>query len=474
MFATGGASLTNVSVTSGGTGVAAEGNPDVTIVHSKISARRGVVTDSFGVGLADTMIDVLTGSGFGAAGGLLTNNTSAALPLTITARHVSIVGTAAGSIGVDVEALVAGQTASASITDTVIHGPATALKRSAVANSTANLTTSYDAYAAGNYTGIGTGATTQLTPPVTGDPGFDAPADPHVGEGSPLIDAESPGGLSAGEPTTDLDGNPRILDGNHDCVFRRDIGAYEFVNSPTVHASAGATTAQPGQRVTFRASGCSIDPASSVTFSWRFDDGVSATGVSVSHAFARTGVHRATVTIRDAAGRISATSVGVTIAVPPDSQADTPEGQAGALSRRQAPPQALQARDDDRLHGLARRDNDVHRDPEGARRGQGQALRRATAPPRQARKEAQAVHAHPHARDVHPSRQGRGQHCEVERHVQATGAQGREIHAWRGADARRQKEPRSERRLHDPRLRPASYSSRRARCSSPSRSRSAS
>src|SRR5262249_54866034 len=39
-----------------------------------------------------------------------------------------------------------------------------------------------------------------------------------------------PADLAAGESTTDIDGNQRVLDGDGVCPIARDIGAYEFVS----------------------------------------------------------------------------------------------------------------------------------------------------------------------------------------------------------------------------------------------------
>jgi hypothetical protein len=46
--------------------------------------------------------------------------------------------------------------------------------------------------------------------------------------GSPAVDAGSPVALAADESAADLDGNPRVLDGDLDCAARRDRGAYEL------------------------------------------------------------------------------------------------------------------------------------------------------------------------------------------------------------------------------------------------------
>jgi hypothetical protein len=48
----------------------------------------------------------------------------------------------------------------------------------------------------------------------------------HLQPDSPAIDGASTA-LAPGESATDLDGNPRLLDGNRDCVARVDRGAYE-------------------------------------------------------------------------------------------------------------------------------------------------------------------------------------------------------------------------------------------------------
>ena len=57
---------------------------------------------------------------------------------------------------------------------------------------------------------------------------FAAGADWHLLPGSPALDSGSPAALASGESATDLDANPRVADGNRDCLPRRDKGAYEL------------------------------------------------------------------------------------------------------------------------------------------------------------------------------------------------------------------------------------------------------
>ena len=58
------------------------------------------------------------------------------------------------------------------------------------------------------------------------DPQFVSSTNFHLKPSSPLIDAGNP--LNPPKGTTDADGRPRMLDGNHDCVPRRDMGALEL------------------------------------------------------------------------------------------------------------------------------------------------------------------------------------------------------------------------------------------------------
>src|SRR5439155_6610362 len=62
---------------------------------------------------------------------------------------------------------------------------------------------------------------------ISGDPLFlDASSNFHLQSGSPAIDA---GSNSAPDlPSTDLDSNPRVVDGNGDGTATVDIGVYEF------------------------------------------------------------------------------------------------------------------------------------------------------------------------------------------------------------------------------------------------------
>lgn len=67
----------------------------------------------------------------------------------------------------------------------------------------------------------------------------------HLQPESPAIDGASTE-LAGGESTTDLDGNPRLLDGNRDCVARVDRGAYEKTGQTADPATCPAPPGDPG------------------------------------------------------------------------------------------------------------------------------------------------------------------------------------------------------------------------------------
>lgn len=112
---------------------------------------------------------------------------------------------------------------------------------------------------------------------------------------------------AAVDASTDLAGNPRSVDG------LTDIGAYEYkAISASARASSPSVTTAAAATFTATAS----DPnagASPLTYSWRFDDGATATGATVSHAFATPGKHTATVTVSDGTPYIATASATVTV-----------------------------------------------------------------------------------------------------------------------------------------------------------------
>ncbi|HEV2784195.1 MAG TPA: right-handed parallel beta-helix repeat-containing protein [Actinophytocola sp.] len=82
---------------------------------------------------------------------------------------------------------------------------------------------------------------------ISADPAFAAPAagDYHITPGSPAVDA----GRNAGAPTTDIDGDPRPLDGNGDGIPVVDLGADELsardTVPPTITCAATPATLSP-------------------------------------------------------------------------------------------------------------------------------------------------------------------------------------------------------------------------------------
>jgi hypothetical protein len=96
-----------------------------------------------------------------------------------------------------------------------------------VYNSLASVTLSNSDVTSGGYGGI-TGNITENSCIHLDPLFFDAGnGNYHLQAGSPCIDAGDSSLVPEGI-TTDLDGNPRILDGNSDGTATVDIGAYEY------------------------------------------------------------------------------------------------------------------------------------------------------------------------------------------------------------------------------------------------------
>jgi hypothetical protein len=117
----------------------------------------------------------------------------------------------------------------------------------------------------------------------------------------------------ADDGNVDFAGLPRSASG------KIDIGAFQYQPLATPTAAASPTSALTGQTVPFTASEAA-DPnegAGALTYSWRFDDGATATGASVTHAFAGGGVHTATLTVSDGSPFTASASTQVTVNAPP-------------------------------------------------------------------------------------------------------------------------------------------------------------
>jgi hypothetical protein len=96
----------------------------------------------------------------------------------------------------------------------------------------------------------------------TGDDDY---GDLRLQPGSPCIDAGSNSAVPS-DLTTDLDGNPRILDfpGVHDPGAIVDMGAYEAFDLDGMHLTAGQHLVLPAGHHVFSASGLIIDPGATL------------------------------------------------------------------------------------------------------------------------------------------------------------------------------------------------------------------
>jgi hypothetical protein len=287
----------------------------------RIDARRGLDQQN---GTTANLEDVLMTMTGGAALGISVTPTTSSGGSSVVASHLTIVGDGSSNqFGVSAFDGPGGENATVDLRDSILRGLTTHLSRRAInAGGRVQMNVSYSDYdfskVIDQNSGTGTGSINSSNNLNNVDPLF---VDPGAGNyrlraDSPLIDAGTPGGLGSSESQTDADRNPRLLDGNGDCGPVRDMGAFEFqppARSPLATASAPAT-ARAGDNVGFDASAsCDPDAGDSiVSYTWVFDDGGTATGATVQHAFARRGAHSGTVTVTDTTGR-TATATAVVV-----------------------------------------------------------------------------------------------------------------------------------------------------------------
>ncbi|MFL5816097.1 MAG: PKD domain-containing protein [Conexibacter sp.] len=261
---------------------------------------------------------------------------------SLVARHLTIVGDGqASSTGIFVGATAdfGSSAQTVALRSSIVRGVAHSFQRSGatlgMTAAPANLTILYSAYDPSTATQSGPGTGPDLTDPrnVSADPRFvdAAGGDLRLRGGSPAIDAGDPAGLSVAEPLTDLLGAPRLVDGNGDGTVQQDMGAFEYQRrAPALTSAAAAVaSAKAGTPVTFAASASDAD-GDDVALAWSFDDGASAAGASVAHAFATPGKHLATVTATDSAGLTATGQVPVLI-------------DGGAIARLGLAPKAFRA-----------------------------------------------------------------------------------------------------------------------------------
>jgi PKD repeat protein len=245
---------------------------------------------------------------------------------SVVADNVTVVGVP-GAIGADIQAGGDGTAASLTLRDSIIWGASigvtcgstspggsttVTLQRSDYPNALVSAcTTKHDL---GGNESVDPRFVDPTSTPLS--PGTDF----HLRWNSPVIDAGDPSAGSA----LDLDSLPRVVDGNGDGAARTDMGAYEYQRRPPVATAASSSSmAALGSAVSFSAAGSrDPDPGDVLTLAWGFDDGSSATGSTVSHAFSTAGAHTVTLTVTDPTG-LSASATATVIVPGPASTKGT-------------------------------------------------------------------------------------------------------------------------------------------------------
>ena len=337
------------SFLSGVVGVFASGS-QVLIQRARIHATQGVAAVS-GATVQVSDSSILVPGPFDA------NFQSAALAsqgngtTTLNADRVTAFATKPGAFGVWVAPNDgAGNNAAVDVQGSVLAGFATDLVLTEGVTSSAAGSTSWSAYRDGSVSTMGSPTITEAPNnlDLTGvDPRFlnaGSGADLRLAHDSPLIDAGDP----AFPPIPilflfDVRGLPRKRDGDGSGGAVVDIGAYEYQRqAPSVQAAFTPPAPMIGENVTLGGTGSDVD-GEPLTYQWAFDDGGSASGPVVGHAFTTAGNHAATVTVTDPSGLTGSATATVPVQASPGG--GPPPDPAPVLSRfRLVPSRFLVAR----------------------------------------------------------------------------------------------------------------------------------
>ena len=201
---------------------------------------------------AGTMVvdDALINLGTSTGAGLSAQNpTGDPAPRTVIANHLTIVGGGTGSVGVlaDATLATARQTSTVTLANSIVRGPDTSIRAAAGnngsqgGNSVATVTTTYTDYQDSEAPPAPNGTVTTSFGDgvlVDVDPQFLDQANGNFAlrGGSPVVDKGQPGSAA---PTVDLNGDPRVVDGDGNGTKIRDLGAYELAAAPKTSITAG-------------------------------------------------------------------------------------------------------------------------------------------------------------------------------------------------------------------------------------------
>src|SRR5215218_2023844 len=173
----------------------------------------------------DDVVQLVAGSAGMAVDVELTSGIDAGATLTL--RHDTLVSNGdPGSVGVRAYATPSANPRSLTVnTDsTIVHGFGTDLSRTASSGGgqvAAQINLDYSDYDPMKTfsQNTGSGASGSISPGlhnVNVAPGYLSPTDVRLAASSPLIDIADPAALAADEPGGDLNGDPRVVDGNGD------------------------------------------------------------------------------------------------------------------------------------------------------------------------------------------------------------------------------------------------------------------
>ncbi len=216
----------------GNTGIESTGTSVVSRVTTRTSDV-GVVAVGGALDIDNSVIDL----GASAPTGLRAGTPASSGPVDVDAKHLTVVGSAAGSRGVWSFSDKGAVTTSVTLDNSIVRGPAQSVSATASGGGAADL----DVNASDYQTEQETGGT--VDPAPTGnldvDPAFIAPADENYAlrSGSPVVDRAAQQ-LSIGP---DRDGNAHNFDGDGNGSPVPDMGAYELrdITAPRTSITGG-------------------------------------------------------------------------------------------------------------------------------------------------------------------------------------------------------------------------------------------